>query len=104
MDGHEISVAPLQISDDSINTASSTTRKLKKRFANFSLLSYSVGFVFAAILSLGLTAFCLWMIYLDFRTGATFSISGWCQSIITFLLGAWITDRPKFFKEKDKKK
>jgi hypothetical protein len=46
--------------------------------------------------------FCCWLIYLDFASGAQFSISGWAQSVITFIMGAWITDRPKFFK-KDKK-
>lgn len=63
-----------------------------------------MAFLFAAVLSLGLTAFCLWIIYLDFKSGTQFSISGWAQSIITFLLGAWITDRPRFFNDKDTKK
>jgi hypothetical protein len=62
-----------------------------------------VAFLFAAVLSLGLTGFCCWLIWLDFDSGATFTISGWAQSIITFLLGAWITDRPRFFKEKKQK-
>jgi len=90
-------------SGDSINnssTTSSLTKKLRNRFASFSLLSYTMGFLFAATLTLGLTAFCCWLIWLDFDNGAKFTISGWAQSIITFMLGAWITDRPKFFKEK----
>jgi len=88
---------------DTASTTSSLTKKIKKRFASFSLLSYSASFVIAAILSLGLTAFCCWLIWLDFDNGATFTISGWAQSIITFLLGAWITDRPRFIKPDSKK-
>ena len=91
-------------SGDSVPTTSSRfARAIKKKLTTFSLVGYSAGFLFAAVLSLGLVGFCCWLIYLDFKTGAQFSISGWAQSVITFIMGAWITDRPKFFKDKPKK-
>jgi len=71
---------------------------------NFSIVGYSASFLFAATLTLGLVAFCLWIIYLDFKSGASFSISGWAQTVIGILIGAWITDRPKFFKNNKKPK
>jgi hypothetical protein len=102
MEQHAIEI-PLQDSVEGTSTTSSLSKIVRRRKANFGFLSYTVSFSFAAILSLGLVAFCCWLIYLDFIHGAVFSISGWAQSIITFLLGAWITDRPKFFADKKKK-
>jgi hypothetical protein len=60
--------------------------------------------LFAALLTLGLVAFCLWIIYLDFKKGSEFSISGWAQTVIGILIGAWITDRPKFYKSSSNQK
>ena len=104
----EIRMDPPSInaSADSVETPSSASRQfarsIKRKVTNFSFIGYSAGFLFAAVLSLGLVGFCCWLIYLDFKTGAEFSISGWAQSVITFIMGAWITDRPKFFKDKKK--
>ena len=81
----------------------STLGTIRRRLFNFALLSHSCGFLFAAFLTVGITAFCLWIIYLDWHRNVQFSLSGWAQSIITFMLGAWITDRPKFFKTNNNK-
>lgn len=93
--------------DDLRSSASSTwssiARAAKRKLTNFSLIGYTASFLFAAILTIGLIAFCLWIIYLDFKRGTTFSISGWAQTVIGVLIGAWITDRPKFFGKSESK-
>ena len=95
----------LDISHDSAPTTSSqVARKIKWILYRFSLLSYTSGFLLAAIFSLGIGGFCCYLIWLDFMSGAKFTISGWAQSIITFLLGAWVTHRPKFLKRNKKQK
>ena len=94
--GVEINVS----SDSAPTTSSSFARKLKKKWTNFALLGYSAGFLLAAIISLGVGAFACALIWYDFQRGAAFSISGWAQSVITFIMGAWITDRPRLFKKK----
>lgn len=86
------------------SSGSSFGRVIKRKLTNFSILGYSASFLFAAVITLGLIGFCCWLIYLDFVHGAQFTISGWAQSVITFLLGAWITDRPRFFKSKKSEK
>lgn len=102
---------PLHIDGDELKSSSNNTstwsslgRAIKRKVTNFSLIGYSASFLFAAVLTLGLVGFCLWIIYLDFKKGAQFSISGWAQTVIGILIGAWITDRPKFYKNSEPNK
>ena len=88
-----------ELKSSTSSTWSSLGRAIKRKLTNFSLVGYAASFLFAAVLTLGLISFCLWIIYLDFKKGAVFSISGWAQTVIVVLIGAWITDRPKFLKE-----
>ena len=97
-----ISVPSDDLRSSTSTTISSLGRAIKRKLTNFSLLGYAASFLFAAILTLGIIAFCLWIIYLDFKRGTVFSISGWAQTVIGVLIGAWITDRPKFLESNKK--
>lgn len=86
----------MEISSESNSTF---RRKIKKATFWYSLCSYSTWFLVALVISLTLIAFSLYVLVDAYQHGDA-SIACWCQSIITFLLGAWITDRPRFIKNK----
>jgi len=86
--------------DISTDSNSSFRRELKKVTFWYSLCSYSTWFIVALLISLVLIGYCLWILYIEYQKGDVGGIASWCQSIITFLLGAWITDRPRFIKSK----
>lgn len=74
-------------------------RKIKKRLTYLYMLNHIVGWFLAAIISLFFIGYCSWLIVVEYKNGSTGGLMGWCQTVIAFLLGVWITDKPQFIKE-----
>lgn len=70
----------------------------RRRKLNIMTFAHTLNWVFAALISLFLICFSLWFIYDEYISGTYTGISGWSQTLISFFIGVWITDRPKFIK------
>jgi hypothetical protein len=86
---------PNDLSLDKISMDSTNTRR--KKF-NILMLGYAFNWLFAAIITLLLIGCSLYVLIDEYQNQVYTGMSGWAQTLISFFIGVWITDRPKFIK------
>ena len=76
----------------------SFSKKITTYVMKYNILAHAIGFVIAVFLSISVLGVALYMVVYDFQY-ETENDTAWAQTIIGFILGVWVTDRPKFIKK-----
>jgi Mn2+/Fe2+ NRAMP family transporter len=83
-------------------SASSTTKRISRAIIKYNVLAHAFGFIIAVLLSLVIMAVALYMLIDSFESENK-KDTAWAQTVIGFILGVWVTDKPKFVKKKKNK-
>lgn len=81
------------------NSNSSTTRRIRRALVKYNVLTHACGFLVAMILSFAAIGCALFILIHDYLHPELQS-SAWAEVTVAFILGIWLTNRPKFLKQK----
>lgn len=80
-------------------TASERTKRFVHQIGQYNVLNHALGFVVAVLLTVTAMGCALFMLVYQFLH-PELTTTAWPEVTISFILGVWLTNRPKFVRHK----